>query len=819
MIVTSIYIEVESEQPDLGFTADTTLETADDTYHTADETLISTGVAGIDYQRIELFTDEQITMNSSIKNYNDLSKLFADFTKAFTIPASTKNNIIFKHWYESSVGETNVDFPVNLVEGTAFDHRKTYNGYIEVDTLPFKYGKFTMQKANIKNGVVDSYSINFTGSIIQLTDKFKDYKLNSLLGWEAYNIAYNWATVGDRIRNTSYSLFDIHFPLLGNEHEYEYLTGGTNDITLNSGAILWSDLFPSIKLKRILELIQSNYGLTFTGSFFNSARIANAELLLKNAEKMSYKSALKKLQFKNEAGVPTDVIRYAYQETFINPNPPFNTLNVIRQAVNLQILTSSTNYNVYVYNNGQLYFSRLNKSGNYYLNIINKTGYFDEVYNFEIYVDSDVPVTVIFEPDAWKSFLVATGNPPPNQSTYLNYYYIGFPNVQQTNSDLRIVKYVPDITINDFLTGLIKMHNLMIIPKSENEFEFVQLENWYDRGELKDISKFISDEAIEVNKPNMFKKIDFKYEKSENFSNNIYYTTLNKYYGDLFYENEQSAFTETYEVKLPFENVMWKKSIDGENFFTTTFLDKNASPYTPKPIIIYNNGIETVSTAYKFTPDNITFPSYTTYRRFSNELAIAGTDYTYIHTANWGAEFSSWYDLNVPNGLYYDFYSKYIENLYNQRTRVVKCKGIFNPDFIANIKLNDRIVLSNKRYVINNLEINLTTGEVDFELINDFRPITGLNGNRYSNLPSLIVDNTAQVIEYMLYISDYDTFDVKAPSGYSTYSTSTGNAEDILLTVSIPANGSGLDRSDVVNLEYFKDGISTIIELPIFQTL
>jgi hypothetical protein len=55
-----------------------------------------------------------------------------------------------------------------------------------------------------------------------------------------------------------------------------------------------------------------------------------------------------------------------------------------------------------------------------------------------------------------------------------------------------------------------------------------------------------------------------------------------------------------------------------------------------------------------------------------------------------------------------------------QRTRVVKAKAHLNTFLLTSIKLNDRIILSNKRYLINTMTTDLVSGEVNLELINDF---------------------------------------------------------------------------------------------------
>ena len=39
------------------------------------------------------------------------------------------------------------------------------------------------------------------------------------------------------------------------------------------------------------------------------------------------------------------------------------------------------------------------------------------------------------------------------------------------------------------------------------------------------------------------------------------------------------------------------------------------------------------------------------------------------------------------------------------------------------LKLNDRLIIGNKRYIINDFKTKLTTGETTFNLLNDFIPI------------------------------------------------------------------------------------------------
>ena len=46
-------------------------------------------------QRLDLYDDEQITVKQVTKDLKDISKIFADFSQTFNVPASKNNNKYF----------------------------------------------------------------------------------------------------------------------------------------------------------------------------------------------------------------------------------------------------------------------------------------------------------------------------------------------------------------------------------------------------------------------------------------------------------------------------------------------------------------------------------------------------------------------------------------------------------------------------------------------------------------------------------------------------------------------------------------------------
>lgn len=150
------------------------------------------------YEKLELFNDEEIQINSSIQNVQDLAKVYTDFTQSFTIPASPHNNRLFEHFYQSDVDANN-------------NPNIRRNAFIEIGTIPFRSGKISIESSNIVKGRVESYSITFYGDLTSLKDKFGDKTLKDL-DLRSYGMNYSGSNVRGRIINTTSN--DLEFPLI-----------------------------------------------------------------------------------------------------------------------------------------------------------------------------------------------------------------------------------------------------------------------------------------------------------------------------------------------------------------------------------------------------------------------------------------------------------------------------------------------------------------------------------------------------------------------------------------------------------------------------
>ncbi len=376
------------------------------------------------------------------------------------------------------------------------------------------------------------------------------------------------------------------------------------------------------------------------------------------------------------------------------------------------------------------------------------------------------------------------------------------------------------------------MFNLIITPINSTTFKLEPLELYYQAGQIKDLTPFIYADELDIEKPKLFKTIEFTYEKSENILNNAFNGLFNRQYGDLTFDSGSNSETGKYEIKLPFEDVMFEKAT-GYNFQTATLLNKDLQSYTPKPILMYENGLTNVSISPN-SPIKIfngsTYVSINNYIRFNNEINTGATDLSYLYSINFGNEVSSWYLVNSPQGLYKRHYEQYIANLYNQKTRVLKAKAKLpykllgqaianNPNELVNLKLNDRIIIRDNRYIINSFTTDLTSGETSFELINDYRTL-GYDsvGYRFANIEMLNIDNTAQEVQIDLFLGVFKQFQIKSLSGWLSSSTVGIKYEDTSMIVTIAANATAAERTDVVGI-VFKDydNNNFEVEIPITQ--
>jgi hypothetical protein len=747
---------------------------------------------GTEFKRIDLFKDEKISLTSSVQNINDLSKVFTDYTQSFTIPASKNNNLIFNYWNESGIND-------------GFDQRIRYDAIIELNTIPFKKGQIQIEKCNEKNNRIESYSITFYGKVKQLKDLFKEDKLTNL-DYTSITHAYNATEVINRIDNTTND--SVYYPIVGNQHKYSFDDGGANDITIGGSlekSVEFNDLFPAIPVSKVFEFIENKYNITFTSSLFDTSYWTELYLYCKNIEKFT--------NYSNAVVIDWNSVNNTFPELNLTTNKYYlkwtfadNTTNVLYQKTTVGI--TPTNVNIKYKLIMRIYDNPAFANGSIYKIFDNLIGV-NSLLVLDTLKEDSTFANYTFEIQSLESmtFDAEMYNIKYDNTFAYNQVRIGYSATMNTISNINIGAVVPDIKVVDFFNGIIKLFNLTIIATSETSFNLEPLEFFYSYGKYIDINNYVINDSVDLERTKLFKKLTFTHEKSENVINNFFRNTFNRGfdYGDLIYQDDLSNESASYEIKTPFEDVMWEKTT-GYDFITTSLIDKDLKPYKPKPILMYKNGLTTLTAAFKVY-NGSGYTSVLDYQRFSNELFINND----IASLNFTAENSSWINSQTANNsLFQLWYKNYISALYDIRCRIIKLKAIIPIPMLSDIKLNDKLIYKDKKYIINTFTTDLTKGEVDLELISDFRELPIVGTGRFALKSIFNIDNTAQDLEVTILKLNAGYYDVEyMPTSY----LSSNNYIDGTFIVPIDANTTGNIAFKQIEVTYHNPDIKQYINI------
>lgn len=692
-----------------------------------------------DYVQLDLFQDEKVELNLNVKNISDISKIISDFSQPFTIPTTPTNNRLFQYWYNADVdGNFNANIRVDA--------------YIEINSLPFRYGSLQLDSCKLKRLMPYSYAVTFFGAGVNLSDKFGDDFLSSL-DTSDFDHEYNQTAVLNAIKGDTINSGDVYYPLI---NARTYMTFGDNsaiDINHNGNNIVYRDFKPAIREIRLIEAIENKYNISFSRDFFDRSIFYNKFIWChKEAGQMRTSSDSLLVNFNTKTyelatGTGWDTVPMPYNFTtdqiFINWQDYPTVVNQSgrgkRIILKLKVTTTSVNnYRVEVYDNGVLFeeFSDLN--GTTTVKLYDKR-YLDDQsnHNFTIKVSS-IEGNITFTTQAYITY-------SSTFSGFDRYIYITSPSQTTSNAVVKIREQLPEMKIKEYFVSLVNQFNLIIRPISVDEYYIDTLDNWYSKGKAYDISGLVDIDNIEVKKPSAKKKIDFLYQKTDTILGKQYFENNQQSYGDL--KAVYNIQGDELKIESQFENMLFMRFVDSGTSVITDLqggfaVDKNNNPVKGKAISFYRNGFETSNHIHinstlltpiwhTATEDNYTFEQVT-------------------NSLNFGADNSSFFYAPIDTGLYYNFWKTYIEDLYNRKTRVLSLKCKLPVRILQGLELKDKFIIGDYKYKISSLKVDLTNGEADLEIFSDLsNPVDSVD-----NIIPLTADTTEYTADTILLTAD-----------------------------------------------------------------
>jgi hypothetical protein len=740
----------------------------------------------INDKRLDLFGDEQINVNSSSQNISDIAKVFSDFSQTFSVPASANNNNIFSHYYNSDVdGE--------------FKAKNRQPAYIFINEVPFKSGKIQLEGTEIKNGKPEYYSISFMGEIVSLKDKFGDDKLRDLV----LDIEHEGTYAEVKNSLTSTALLDVRYPLITSKRIWD-------DITTIGGAININELFPAVRCKRIIEAIEEKYSIELKGNFWNDNRFKQLYIWWKNAEVNQFNRAGKRILFPNSnTDIAIQTAPFDGNDVLVNYINPFELEPTMVELISSKHVVSllvngdgfGDEFVIDVYLDGvrqwtsQVFTDFIDTFNGFYQFELNNGVGLNKRYSFVLRSNDTanwtgkVGYSFEYRYKIQGSSTIFTSS----RNVLKDFTPIA------TNQFVDFQLTAPDISVSDFLAGILRSFNLTCYPlDAGTTFQVEPLEVWYSFGADIDLTKYTDIESIKVDRPKLYNEISFAHEESKSFLNMARKDEVGAVYGNAreFFGFDGGNF----DIKTPFELLLFDKR-GTSNLQVAYSLDRpeEYKPIIPKPVLLYQrNESKTVSF---YLTDGDTTEEITTYRPFGNETFFNNE----LQSICFNAEIDTLTNETVENTLYSTYYRDYLQALFDDKTRIVTIKTMLPLRLLNSIKLNDNIIVRDKKYRINEMVSNLTTGEVKFVLISDFK------ANKRRRLvftkPIKPIKPTGGTITVWLKPIKGGIINVFTTGGGFLVFNPTlpidDLSEDRVLEIEVPSTSE--DRSQIVTIEYYDE--------------
>lgn len=714
---------------------------------------------------IDLYGDEDIRLEMSFAEIQDITKKNSTFTQSFNVPGSKNNNDIFNHFYDASSTPTTYDVR------RAFQAYFTYNGTIILDGY-IRLNSSTNERKE------KSYNLTFYNEVGDLAsnigDKFLyDLDLDDLkvpyTNESVYKSQFNWDTIDvftgiDPIQDQQ-----VYFPLLFSG--YDYISGDTIDfnatplLTFNTnttGAFVDSDYplpfnyyRPAISVSELYKRIvnQAGYRVENFG-FLDTSYFKRYFLPLTFTDTLplaqSYEPELETSQF-STGGIP---FRTPVRFTDTQSGGTASYLRASFRNVITDNFSATTNPQVLYLEQPGTYKIRFNaiagkklgsnpallytmfiwlhKLNNYpTLQNVGTTIYYDEVINagpsgytsfsFELELQGSNAYTFDYLPGA------GTGDTNSVLIEFSTELISGPRQVSGNTIDFRLELPEKEYKQIDFIQSVNRAFNLVVVPKVGEEKTLVvsPMIDFIGKGNVLDWTQKVDDDSPITITP-ITTLIDgtlfYNTKGDSDVGNTTFKNATNRPYGSQYillnqdYKDKQTIFETLFcssvddgldnlDTSLTIPVAALVKTIESDGQVKQLF-----NPYRTLPRMIFKG---------TYTPiENWGEIPYWTRGGFYSKRSNSGYTYnhrftTYPQSFTGFSHYTNYNStdtytsletmfVNYPN-LYDIYYRDYILDLTDEGNRLISCKVFLTPDEIKAIQFNEKILYKNQYYRLNKL--------------------------------------------------------------------------------------------------------------------
>ena len=714
---------------------------------------------------LDMFGDEGITIKSVVKDMSNPKKLFTDFSRSFTVPASKKNNRIFKHYYN-----------IDVING--LDSRELIPAKIIMNNVTYKLGNLRVDSTRMANGVAQQYKVTFIGKLSELVRQFGVDRLNSLDFSSLDNFSFNFGT---EIANTTKR--PVMFPISSRADRYVFDSGTASlgiDNTRNIAyvnttpaddyGIRENDIVGALSCGTILDAIETKYGFNFTGVFeqdyirdlylylHQTDKSRQGELLEGTASSLSgtlnsdhWTLNNETLIFLGTGGIPETENHERYLMRIKGTWTNTGKAEILRNGVVIKTVETSG------------VFSSYWQVGDYTVG---------DIYTFKALNENSIAVPLEID-------LVVQQYEREEQGSQTGYYdassytITGTANVGSAGTYV-ISSNLPKMKVIDFLSSLFKMFNIIAEVDNDLNVSTKHYDHFMSEGELKDFTEYVSSNEYTVSRPNIFSSLQMDFEEPKTALEQGFLAVNGRQYGELSYqligrEGVKLSGSE-YHLKLDNQRVPIEPLNDLDNntavgICYTQFSDLKGAEQSIKPLFTYitkKTGGEYIALfdALSMTNTNNYVMPCNTHNTNQSEPTLFNLESVGLY---FGAELNE-YDTDASFqgiGLWSSFYKGTTAMMFDEDKRRVEFKAYIPQNRILDLRLSDVLLISNSFYNINSIETNYLTGESKLDCT-----LVGRSKLREFNTESKKIYNNSTTLG--LYITYVDSITGLVTKGFVT---------------------------------------------------
>lgn len=652
----------------------------------------------LDGTALDMFSDESIVLSRRVKDMRDLKSVVSDYSQSFKVPASTRNNKAFTHYYN-----------VDVINGYNA-HLKT-PATIEIDGIEVFNGVVELNSVTFKDGQPTDYSIVFYGDNKKLSTAMGEDTLQSIQ-WDVFNHTRTSTSV---VNSWSGALLSgkVVYPVIAWQDAYNYSASSSvsHNIGISPGVAI-GDLKPAIKLTEMISAIFTHYGYDSQGSFYTDGTMTDLYVcpsayagFLNVANVVPKFEVTRTYNYSN--GATNQFDRMTYTQEVLDASNSMNYSQGIFTAPTAGSYTFRNSYYISNRQNGTVQ-AAIFKNNSVYVpqgtGLSHSTnGNKSDIFSLTLAAGDNVDIRYSF------SSIGAIINTIKFECT------VG--PLTSSNTSINFSELMPKIKVSEFLNGLLQTFNCILLPKSDTRIDIEVMNTWYTNGVTKDWTKYADISSVVHKKIDVAKNLKFDHKKSTDFTNEAFERNADRQYGSSLSSTSVDFAGSDLTIQSPFTtfppSLLRKINQYGGIVSTTNIqlfqaLDSSLNPIKIDFLLFYYNGLKSSNTWYFEGASKSTFPISSPYNAYPTASSSRSIAFSLEETLSGDSP---------EKTLLSEFWLTYLSRIYSSQSRLVELTLRLPVGQWLDLDLSETINISGHYYKIDGITYDMLKQEAKVTLM------------------------------------------------------------------------------------------------------